>query len=174
MRKRSGAAAHDVEFRRLFVIAKAILNGDPTIDNFEWCERIKDELIRTKLGYPENPMGIHDAMRAVEAVVPRPAPQLPTMAPITIPHAEPKEPPTPEGLALRDAIQAKLDAIVKGKAMPGAAYVAPGTTEAQINAYRRELLAKREPTHRKTARGWAPIHREDHREPDDEPPDRDV
>lgn len=60
-----------ITFAQLCVMARGILTADPSLDNFEWCERIKDQLVRAGFEYPERPEQIHEAMRAVERVVHR-------------------------------------------------------------------------------------------------------
>lgn len=145
---KKGAHAHHVSFRRLYVIAREILRADPSIDNLEWSERIKDTLIRAKLGYPERLEAIHDAMRAVEGVIPRAAPSFP-VAKQEVPRPLPEQ-PTPEGLARRDAILAALRTwIVKTEWVD----TPPSDTTAQIEAYRRAEGATRR-AYRRTAKGW--------------------
>jgi hypothetical protein len=63
-----------VSFQQLCVIAKRILVADPTLDDFEWKHRIKDQLVDARLGFPEQTDLINRAMSAVEKVVKRTAP----------------------------------------------------------------------------------------------------
>jgi len=65
------AARKPIEWKQLWLLARAELEADPSLDNLEWGERIKDQLVRAGFNYPERPEQIHDAMRAVEKVVHR-------------------------------------------------------------------------------------------------------
>jgi hypothetical protein len=69
-----------VAFPLLCVIAKEQLLAEPSIDNGEWAERIKVRLVRLRLGYPDPPHRLTDAMDAVEHALakegrPRPLPR---------------------------------------------------------------------------------------------------
>ena len=70
-----------IDWRQLCAVARELLKADPTIDNFEWSERIKDRILKIGKTYPARPDAIHAAMRAVERVHHRPAPTLPTPPP---------------------------------------------------------------------------------------------
>ncbi len=53
-------------FAQLCVLAREQITAAPTIDNFEWSERIKDRLVRLGFQYPDPPHRMTDAMDAVE------------------------------------------------------------------------------------------------------------
>lgn len=66
-------------FPLLCVIAREQITAAPTIDNFEWAERIKDRLLALGFTYPDPPHRMTEAMDAVERALvkvwgPRPAP----------------------------------------------------------------------------------------------------
>ena len=80
-----------VSFPQLCLVAKEQLLTDPSIDNGEWAERIKQRLVRLRLGYPEQPHQMTAAMEAVERALakegwprPKPAPRTPSAAPTNI------------------------------------------------------------------------------------------
>src|SRR5258708_3184103 len=53
-------------FKQLCVLAREQITAEPTIDNFEWTERLKDRLVQLGFAYPDPPQRLTDAMDAVE------------------------------------------------------------------------------------------------------------
>jgi len=103
-----------VEWRQLCAIARDQIQADPTINNFEWKERIKIRLLAIGLMYPVEPDGIDRALRAVERALsrewgPRPAPV--TSVPASVPH--PVDPAAPLGREEAAAILTRLKATVR-------------------------------------------------------------
>lgn len=69
-----------ITFKHLCVMARGILQDDPTIDNGEWAERIKELLVKAHFQYPEDPEMLTRAMTQVEHALKRtlgPRPLLP-------------------------------------------------------------------------------------------------
>jgi len=69
-----------IDLRALCVIARRLLTDDPTMDDSEWRERLKCQLLAQGWTYPRNPALIGEAMTRVERDRPRPIPTIPTSA----------------------------------------------------------------------------------------------
>lgn len=113
---------HPVTFPMLCVLAKEQLLEDPTISNGEWADRVKDRLVRLRLGYPDPPHRMTDALHAVERALaregrPRPRPARP---------GAPSAPPPAIGALSHDEAKtalARLGAIGRLRTMPTPAIV---------------------------------------------------
>jgi hypothetical protein len=55
-----------IGWRQLCAITREQIEAEPTIDNGEWAERIKERLVRLGFAYPDPPDRLTDAMDAVE------------------------------------------------------------------------------------------------------------
>jgi hypothetical protein len=53
-----------VRWRQLRAIATSVLMADPSVDWFEWAERIKCRLAQLRIGYPDPPQQLTAAMEA--------------------------------------------------------------------------------------------------------------
>jgi hypothetical protein len=85
-----------VEWRQLCAIAREILTTSPTIDDFEWKERIKDRLFALELTYPAPIDRINRAMDAVERALANQGWRRPAPAPPASPPTQPstqRDPP---------------------------------------------------------------------------------
>ncbi len=103
-------------FRQLCVITREQIEAEPTIDDFEWRERIKQRLINLSFTYPTDRAAITRAMDAVEKALekhwgPRPptstsppSPQREPMPPRTDPPWGPYSRESSEWRSLRDLI----------------------------------------------------------------------
>jgi hypothetical protein len=100
---------HPVRWRQLYAIARDSLKADPTLDNVEWSERIKDRIVALGLTYPERPDAIHSAMRAVEHVVKRDPPR--TSRPATTAARPPPPYSQAESVAFLAALGARIRSI---------------------------------------------------------------
>lgn len=92
----------DVGWRQLCAIGTDLLRSDPTIDDFEWAERIKQRLVRLGFAYPDPPHRLTEAMRAVQRALekswgPRPSPLPPYQNHSTSDRESPQaDPPWPK------------------------------------------------------------------------------
>jgi hypothetical protein len=58
-------------FKALCAIARAVITAEPTIDDFEWAERTKGEIVRQGFRAPDPPHQLTEAMAAVERALVR-------------------------------------------------------------------------------------------------------
>ncbi len=85
-------------FRQLCVITREQVEAEPTIDDFEWRERIKQRLIDLGFTYPTDREAISRAMTQVEKALenrwgPRPVPQMDSQRRLTAPSSPQRDPP---------------------------------------------------------------------------------
>jgi hypothetical protein len=102
-------------FAQLCAIARDEIAAERSIDDGEWCERIKCTLVRRGLAYPP-PHVITDAMRRVERALAKAWGARPASLPT--PPVEP--PPEPRPLSHVEACRAIAQLAVKPRAMPHA------------------------------------------------------
>jgi HNH endonuclease len=60
-----------VEWRQLCAIVREVITAEPTMDDFEWAERVKQRIVDLELTYPTEPHKLSEAMAAVERALVR-------------------------------------------------------------------------------------------------------
>jgi hypothetical protein len=98
-KSRTAVSRKPVAWPQLCAIARSQIETSPTIDDFEWAERIKCRLARLGFDYPL-PERLTDAMRAVERALvkewgPRPLPMPPAPLEATQEVLHQADPPWP-------------------------------------------------------------------------------
>lgn len=99
-----------LSFRQLCVIARTELEQEPGIDDFEWRERIKSQLVASGFQYPRPPHLLTAAMEAVQTAMekrwgPRP---VPTPEPLPPRPPSPRPLTRPEATAIRRQLEEQL------------------------------------------------------------------
>lgn len=74
-----------VGFAQLCIITREQIEADPTVDNFEWKERIKRRLLSLGFTYPAEPDTIDRALHAVERALAKAGRTRPGPAPASAP-----------------------------------------------------------------------------------------